>query len=147
MGVDGPVSVGEARKATQDGRLPIGSVKDILDKAPADLAEEVLEIPEWGCSVRVRSLTAAQSARIRTRGYKTEGERTTIAWAAMEQMQFQEAVVEPKFSERDVQKLHLKSGRGFARVLEWIEEHSKIDKEALREIQKEFPGSEEPSEV
>lgn len=148
MGDPNEQQVGEAIKDTQTGKLPIGTVKDILAKAPTDLVEEVLEIPEWGCSVRVRSFTAAQSARIKSLAFKpTPDGGTEVAWAAMEQTQFQEGVIEPKFSEKDVKKLHLSSGRGFQRVIDWLDESSKINKEELKKTRDEFPGSEQSETV
>ena len=146
-GEDQP-SVGEALKATQAGKLPIGTVKDILDRAPTDLVEEVIEIPEWGCSVRVKSFTAAQSARIKNLGFVPQADgRTVINWAKMEQVQFQEGVIEPKFSEKEVKVLHTKSGRGFQRVIDWLDEKSKMNKEEMKKVSDEFPGSDESEEV
>lgn len=140
-------SAGEVLKDVQTGKLPIGSVEEILKKAPDDLVEEVVEIPEWGCSVRLRSFTAATSARIKQRGFTTRGEETTVAWAAMEQLQFKEGCIEPKFTDDQVKKLHLTSGRGFARVIEWLDEKSKINKEELKKARDEFPGPDESEEV
>lgn len=143
-----PKPVGEALKETQSGKLPIGTVQDILERAPSDVVEEVLEIPEWGCSVKVRSFTAGQSARIKQIGFTPQADgRTTVNWAAMEQTQFQEGVIEPKFSERDVKILHTKSGRGFQRVIDWLDEHSKMDKEELKKVSDEFPGQNESETV
>jgi hypothetical protein len=121
-----------------DGKLPIGTVKDILDRAPSDLVEEILEVPEWQCSVKVRSYTAAVSAQIKQRGLAFKGEDTKVAWAEMEITQFQRGVVEPLFSEDDVRKLHATSGRGFARVIAKLDELSGTDKEELRKAQDEF---------
>lgn len=133
----------EAVKGAQNGLLPIGSVKDILDRAPSDLVEEVLEIPEWNCSVKVRSLTAAQSASVKQRGFGFKGEETQVAWAEMEIVQFQQGVVEPRFSEDEARKLHLRSGRGFQRVIAWLDAKSGMDKEELRKAREEFQGSQE----
>lgn len=132
-------SVGEAVKNTQTGHLPIGSVKDILKKAPEDLVEDILDVPEWECSVKVKSFTAAQSAAVKERGFGFKGEETLVAWAEMEIFQFKLGVIEPAFSEDDVRNLHATSGRGFARVIEKLDEMGKIDKEALRKAREEFP--------
>jgi hypothetical protein len=139
--------VGEVVKDSQSGKLPIGSVEDILKAAPNDLKTEVLEIPEWGYSVEVRSLTAAQSARVKQRGFSfTEG-GTDVAWAEMEIMQFMMGVRQPRFTEEQVLDLHNQSGAGFARIIAWIDEHSGIDKKALEESRKEFQESQKPTEV
>lgn len=138
---------GTAVKDVQTGKLPIGSVEDILHAAPKDLKTEVLEIPEWGYSVEVRSLTAAQSARVKQRGFSfTEG-GTEVAWAEMEIMQFMMGVRKPKFTEDQVLDLHNQSGPGFARIISWIDENSGINKKALEESRKEFQESQKPTEV
>lgn len=124
--------------------LPVGTVATILENAPKDIVEETIPIPEWECSVVLRSLTAAQAAMVKQRGLGFKGEETTVSWAEMEKMQFRFGVVQPKFKKEDVDKLHLKSGRGFNRVIAWLDEKSAMDKEALREAREEFPG--EPRE-
>jgi hypothetical protein len=138
-------SVGDALRGTQTGRLPIGTVEEILKKAPADLVEEVLEIPEWGCSVKVRSFTGAVSAMIRQAGFVNQGQTTVIDWAQMERKQLQLGIVEPKFSEEDIAKLYLQSGRGVRRIIDWLDENSSIDKEELKRAREEFQGSQESS--
>jgi len=133
-------------RTDSDGALPIGSVEEILKKAPDDLVEENLEVPEWGCSVKVRSFTAAQAAAVKQRGFGFKGDETLVAWAEMEIMQFKQGVVEPAFTEDQVRELHLSSGRGFARVIEKLDELSKIDKEALAKAREEFLQSQKPEE-
>jgi|SRR6185437_6640324 len=133
-----PASVGEVVKATQKGSLPIGTVADILKAAPKDIIEEVVDIPEWGYAMKLKSFTAAASARIRSRGFAFREGETDIAWAEMEITQFMEGVKEPAWSEEEVRELHLTSGAGFARVIAWLDEKSGIDKEALKKSREEF---------
>jgi hypothetical protein len=136
-------SVGEAVKGQQTGQLPLGTVDQILERAPNDLVEETLEVPEWGCSVKVRSFTAGQNAVIKQRGLAFKGEDTKVAWAEMEIAQFQQGVVDPRFTEEQVRKLHATSGRGFARVIQKLDDLSGTDKEALRKAQDEFQGADD----
>lgn len=136
-------SPGAALKATQQGKLPIGTVENILKKAPEDLVTEKIDVPQWGCSLQIRSFTAAQSAMIKQRGFAFKGEETAVAWAEMEILQFQQGVVEPHFTEDQVRELHLSSGPAFALVIEELDRISKIDKEALRKARDEFPGPDE----
>lgn len=140
-------SIGESLKDTQKGHLPIGTVEQILAAAPNDIVEEVVDIPEWGVAVRLRSFTAAQSSRIKTVGFAFEGDNTNIAWADMEKAQFMEGCKEPVWDEQDITKLHITSGRGFARVIKWLDQKSSIDKEALKEAQDDFRKSHEQAEV
>lgn len=146
-GNENKTPVGEALKDSQTGHLPIGTVQQILEAAPNDIVEEVVDIPEWNVSVRLRSFTAAQSSRIKTVGFAFEGDNTNIAWADMEKAQFMEGVKEPKFSEEEATQLHITSGRGFARVIAWLDDKSNIDKKALKEAQEEFRKSDEPAKV
>jgi hypothetical protein len=140
-------AVGSAVKDVQKGKLPIGTVEDILTAAPKDIKTEILEVPEWGYSVEVRSFTANQAARIKTRGYAFRGENVEIAWAEMEMMQFKLGVKRPDFTEEKVRELHLSSGPGFQRVIKWLDENSGIDKKALEESREEFQGQDERPEV
>lgn len=139
--------IGEVLKEAQKGHLPIGTVQSILEKAPNDITEEVVDIPEWECSVRLRSFTAAQSSRIKTVGFAFEGENTNIAWAEMEKAQFMEGVKEPVWDEESVTQLHITSGRGWARIIKWLDEQSNIDKDALKKAQEDFRGADEPAAV
>jgi len=132
-------SVGEAAKGTSNGTYPIGTVEQILKAAPLDIVEEVLAIPEWKLSVKVRSFTSAQSARIRKRMYIQKGERMDVNWEAWELSQFEEGVIEPKFSADQVRALHMESGKGFQRVIQWLDEHSGIKKEEVRDAETSFP--------
>lgn len=141
-----PTSVGEAVKATQNGDLPIGTVEQILENAPSDIVHDVLEIPEWECSVKVRSLTAAQAAVVKQKGLAiSDSGAGKVAFAEMEITQFQFAVEEPRFSEKDVRKLHATSGRGFQRIINWVDEQTGLDKQALEDAKadlKSEPGDE-----
>ena len=148
MGADsGTAGVGDALKATQTGHLPIGSVEDILKKAPQDIVEEILDIPEWECSVKLKSFTAAETAAIKEASLALKGEETEVAWGEMEVQQFKLAVVEPAFTEEQVRQLHLTSGRGFKRVIDWSDDQSNINKEELRKMREDFRGSDESAPV
>lgn len=132
-------SVGEARKESQMGVLPIGTVKGILEAAPNDIVEETLEVPEWGCSIRVRSLTAAQEAQVKQKGLEFRGETTKVWFAEMELTQFQASVVEPKFKLDDARRLQHTSSKGWQRVVAWIDKQSSLDKEEVARMKDEFP--------
>ena len=141
------ISAGAAARGTQTGALPIGTVQEILERAPKDLVEETIAVPEWGCSVKIKASSAAQSAAVKQRGFGFKGEETLIAWAEMEIMQFQQGVIEPRFDEEQVRELHLSSGPGFTRVIEALDKLNKIDKEKLRQVREEFPGPKESTSL
>lgn len=132
---------------TPEPTMEIGTVDQILEAAPGDIVTEVIDVPEWGCAVKLKSFTAYEAASIRQAGIGFRGENTEVAWAQMEKQQFLLGVMEPSFTPNQVEKLHMSSGRGFARVIQWLDEKSNIDKEALKSAREEFLGSDEPEEV
>ena len=134
-------------EGTPEATLPIGTVEDILAAAPGDLVQEVIDVPEWGCSLKLQSLTAAQAAAIKSVGLDYKGEDLEVGWAAMEKEQFIQGVVEPSFTPQQVNQLYATSGRGFARVLAWLDAKSSIDKEALQNARAEFRESQQSTEV
>jgi hypothetical protein len=140
-------SVGEAVKNVQQGKLPKGSVEQILSAAPKDLKTEWVDIPEWGYSVQLRSFTASESARIKQRGFAIREGETAVAWAEMEIMQFELGVQDPQWTNEQVRQLHLTSGPGFARVIKWLDENSGIQKDQLKKAQEDLRGSNESTEV
>lgn len=131
-------TVGNAVKDTQTSDLPIGTVEQIMEAAPNDIVEETIEIPEWGCSVRVRSLTAAQESQVKQHGLTFKGDSTKVWFAEMELRQFQAAVVEPKFRLDDAKKLQHTSGRGWGRIIAWVDKQSSLSKEEMRKMRDEF---------
>lgn len=140
---EGDPPIGEAVKATQNGLLPIGTVDQILN-APSDIVEEVLEIPEWGYSVKVRSFTSAQSARIRKSMYITKPDGSVETdWPTYDIARFDEGVIEPEFGRSQVRALHMKSGSGFQKVLAWLNEKSGVGADEVREAEDAFPGEQE----
>lgn len=145
---DNPITpVGDVVKGVQQGKLPKGSVEQILSAAPKDLKTEWVDIPEWGYSVQLRSFTASESARIKQRGFAIREGETAVAWAEMEIMQFELGVQSPDFTNENVRQLHLTSGPGFARVIKWLDENSGLDKDALKKSQEELRGPDERPEV
>ena len=135
-------SVGDAVKGTQDGSLPIGTVAQILERAPSDIVQETIPVPEWGCSVRVKSLTAAQEAQVKQKGLEFRGETTKVWFAEMELAQFQASVVEPKFKLDEARQLQNISSKGWQRIIGWIDKQSSIDKEEVAKLQTEFQSVE-----
>lgn len=133
-------------KADED-KLPIGTKEEIQDVAGRDIKEEILEIPEWGYSVRVRAFTAAKQATVRQIGFQQSDGGVIINWSMMEIAQFQMGVVEPSFSEKEVRNLHSKSGPGFQRIIKWLDDNSGLDKKAMEDAKDRFQGSDESGEI
>jgi hypothetical protein len=129
----------QAAVAAANGYLTASAA---LENAPADLEEVDVE-GVFGGKVRIRALTAAQAAVVKGVTVDTRGKTPTITWADMERKQFQLAVITPAFSAEEVRRLHATSGRSFARVIAEIDRISAMDKEALRDAQKDFPEPDE----
>lgn len=123
--------------------LPIGTVEAILAKARASIKTEVIEVEEWGCSVKICSLTAAQLAAVKQASLDFSGKTPVIQFAALEKGQFEQGVLEPKYGAQDVNVLYHSSSKGFARVIAAIDALSGTNKEELRKAQEAFPASED----
>jgi len=110
--------------------LPLGSIDQIL--GAQDLREEVVNVPEWGCSVRVRSFTKADQQAMR--------EQATIAGEMddqrLEVLMVIHGVIEPKFSLDQYEQLRNKSATALDRVLTAITSLSGIGKDAIEAAQK-----------
>jgi hypothetical protein len=121
------------------------TVEQSLERAPLDLKEEDVH-DVFGGKVRIRSLTAAQAARVKQASIHLgagRGGGPEFGWAEAELMQFEMAVIKPKFSADDVRTLHLTSGPSFAKVIAAIDKLSGTNAEKLREAQKGFRGPEQ----
>lgn len=129
--------------STSNGGAPsrYASAEDLLASAPKDIVEEDVEDVFGGSVVRVRSLTAAQAARVRQMSFTMSGRSPEIAWAQMERAQFELGVIEPKLTQEQVLMLHRTSGASFAKVIETLDRISGTNKEELRKAQKEFQES------
>lgn len=134
-----PIAAQSNGSTAEDGYL---SVEDAIANAPADCEERDVE-GVFGGKVRVRSLTAAQAARVKQASISLAGRNPDVAWAEMEMRQFEFAVIKPKFSPDQVKTLHLSAGKSFAKVIGVIDEMSGMNKEELREAQREFPNSDD----
>jgi hypothetical protein len=142
-----PAAIDDARdrlRETPSGlspSLPIGTVESIL-AAPSDLVEEVIAVPEWGCSVKIRSLTAAEQAKVvqSSADRKAGGLRETFA-EALAKTQFLYGVIAPQFSAPEVNQLQHKSGPGFARVIRALDRISGINRKEMEEAAEAFQES------
>lgn len=133
---------------TPDATPQIGTVEQILN-APSDLVHEIVDVPEFGCAVKIRSLTAAQSAKVRQAGIVGVGDKARLDFAALEKAQFLHGVAEPKFRPEDVNVLHHRSGPGFQRVIKAVDRISGTDPKSLKETLESFQaggGDERPTD-
>lgn len=141
---DATKAITEAQDRLQQSTtgLPTFLTVDEILGAPSDLKEETIDVPEWGGAIKIRSLTAAQSAAIRQASLDTSNpQKPKILFATLEKAQFKEGVVEPKFQDVQVTMLHQKSGPGFARVIKALDDISGTSKEATQATLESFQTS------
>lgn len=84
--------------------LPIGTRDAIL--AASDLREEVYEVPEWNCSLRLRGLTLAELNNITRLSTGKSGELNNLR---MNVFMFTRGVIEPQFLDENYEELIKKS--------------------------------------
>ncbi len=128
--------------------MAILTADQILD-APSDLAEETVEIAEWGGSVKIRSLTAAEHAKVRQASIRLKGDETALLFAEIEKRQVQYALVEPKLSEHQVNQLFHRTGPSWRRLVDAIDRISNTDARKLAEAAESFQsgGGDSPAET
>ena len=81
------------------------TVEDIL--AADDIAEAVIEVPEWGGSVRIRAFSKAVEQRLRTES----GGATDFDTDRFEMLLFIEGVVDPKFTVEQLDALKAQTAK------------------------------------
>lgn len=124
-------------------KVKYATAEEVLNNAPKDIIEADVEEVFGGLTLRIRGLTAAQSAHVKQLSFQVKGGRQPeFGWAQMEIAQFELGVIEPSFSKDQVLMLHRTSGPSFAKVIAKLDEISGIGKDELREAQREFqePG-------
>lgn len=114
--------------------------------APADLEEKDIE-GVFGGKVRIRSLSAHQSAKVDSAGFKMKpsGNGVVVTISDAHLLKFQLGVINPDLSQdpNRVMRLYQQSGKSFRRVLDAIDEISGTSDDSLRDAEAAFQGSEE----
>jgi hypothetical protein len=96
-----------------------------------------------GKTVRIRGLTAAQAAHVKSVSFQTQGRTASVAWGMMEITQFELGVIKPKLEHSQVVMLHRMSGPSFAKIIAALDELNVIDQDELRNTQKKFQATEQ----
>lgn len=118
--------------SSSNGHLPRGSVAGIL--AADDIKEHEIDVPEWGCSVLIRTFTRKQVADM-TRRATTKDRYTgkdNLDTRMLEALSFIEGVADPKFTLEDYEKLEEKSIGAMMRIVKAINLHSGLSEEAVQ---------------
>ena len=130
---------GEVLPAPENGHHPrYATAEELLLGAPKDIEERDVTDVFGGLTVRVRGLTASQSAHVKQQSLTLKQRGAEMAWAQMEITQFELGVIEPKLTHEQVLMLHRTSGPSFQKVIDVLDEISGIGKDELRKAQQEF---------
>lgn len=119
--------------------------KDAWLAGPGDLKEATVEdVPMPGESVLVRGLPAAYSNQATSEALemKTVG-REQIAMvntAKLEVLQFRYGVIDPVFTQEEVEQVATKWGPAFKKVIAKIDELSGVDKDSIEQAEARFPA-------
>jgi hypothetical protein len=111
---------------------------------------EEIEVPEWGGSVFIRSVTLAEQARLADLGTKFEKapvvDRMKNITLRLLQWAVSDAEGRPLFEARDLEELMNKPAGGSLRLQESILKLSGLTEEARRDLEKNSPSArnEEP---
>lgn len=110
----------------------------------SDLAEEDVELPSIGATVRVRGLAAAYSNQAQSEALEmvtdARGRQTaTVNTEKLESLQVLHGLVEPKLSSlEEVRTFGQRCGPAFRRVVDAIDRLSGVDKEAIEKTNATF---------
>ena len=113
--------------------LNVGTIDQILT-AP-DIGTELMEVPEWGCAIRLRGISKRQQSDIReesTRGGQVVGELVVL-------LTFIEGVVEPQFTRAHIAQLQERAASVIDRVVARIFELSGLTEDDNRRMMERFP--------
>lgn len=137
----------EVQVHNSNGVIEYATADDLLAAAPLDIQEKDVTDVFGGKTVRIRGLTAAQAAHVKSVSFQTQGRTPSVAWGQMEIEQFKLGVLKPKLEHNQVVMLHRMSGPSFAKVIAALDELSGIEKDELREAQKEFQDTEQSDSI
>ncbi len=100
-----------------------------------DLVEEVVEVPEWGGSVKVRAFSKAVQQQVRSEARIAD----EIDDNRLEMLIFLHGVIEPQFSADQYELLRGKSAAAIDRVSERISKLSGLSGGAVDAAKEKFP--------
>ena len=124
-----------ADKAKANGETPssaILTVEAII--AAKDLKEEVIEVPEWGGSVKVRSFSKKAQQEVRELATVNDD----IDPERLEMFMFIHGVIDPQFTDDTFELLRDKNAGVIDRILQRVMQLSVMDQESLTRAQENF---------
>jgi hypothetical protein len=110
-----------------------------------DIEEREVEVPQWGGSVKIRSLTLEQISAIRAHAVKTvKGKEEVDARLQMAGL-LCEGIIEPEIDFAEAQRLMRKSAAATSIIIQAINEVSGLLPEAVDEADKSTDDGPEPA--
>src|SRR6187551_3218851 len=89
--------------------------------AADDIEEKVIDVPEWGGSVKIRALTLKQIANVAMKAIRTNAQGVQETQRELSViMTLQEGMIEPKLSPQEARKLSEKSATAVTRIVQAI---------------------------
>jgi hypothetical protein len=116
--------------------LPIGSVDDIL--AADDQTLKIVDVPEWGCSVKVKAITLAEQDEI---DEQCEGEDGNVDFKKQSTLMLVYGIAEPKFTLDQATALRAKNVHAVLRIVKAVNKINAADPGAIEAIEATFPSS------
>lgn len=105
-----------------------------------DIQEEIIEVPEWGGSVKVRGMTGVERDKFEASTFKGKGKNLQLNWQNIRAKLVASTVVNGvghlMFTDQDVAALGKKSAVGLDRVFEAGQRLSGITKEDVEDLAK-----------
>lgn len=114
--------------------LPVISAEELLSKQT--LREEVVPVPEWGCSVRVRELSMATYQQVQE---KATDDRGNLDETRLQTNLVLAGIVEPALGDDAYEWVRGQSMRALNRVLERVMVLSGIGAGAIEDAEAMFP--------
>lgn len=125
---------------TENGHKRILTVDDIL--AAPDVQENLVEVPEWGGVVKIRSFTKGETQRIRreaTLKYNTQTQKKgEIDRERLEMLMLIHGVVEPQFGPEHIEQLRKKAAKPIETILNALLELSGMKEASVDEAEAAF---------
>lgn len=120
----------------QENRLRILTAEDIW--AAKDIEERVVEVPQWGGSVRIRTLSQKQASTLRRQASRMNmvTKQSEIDNELLEALLFTEGVIEPKLTMADYGRLQEKSMSAMSAILKEIMDASGLTEAAVQDATK-----------
>lgn len=105
---------------------------------PSDIEEQDLYVEAIDATVKIKGLTAAEAGQIQNECTVVRGDQFEFNSSRSALLTFMHGVVEPKFTEQEVNVIQHKFGPAFGLVVEAVNDISKGSPDALKQAKQRF---------